>query len=315
MQEKLKTAAAEPPAGELQLARLLDHGDPALVLDAVSRLFGESFPEEGFAPVRAVFGAVARLYAGAFPGYRACNTEYHDYCHSLEVFSACARLLDGAALSGAALGEEDAADVLAAALLHDSGYIQAEGDLVGTGAKYTRSHVDRSAAFTLAHAAELGLPPERARRLARLILGTDLARPWEGLELRGPAERLAAAILAAADLLGQMADRAYLEKLLFLYYEFREAGIEGYSTAFDILKKTAGFYAAVEARLDGPLGAAAPFARAHFAARYGQDRDLYREAVSRQMAYLDGIMADDKANFRRKLKRLDLEAIERARTA
>ena len=30
---------------------------------------------------------------------------------------------------------------------------------------------------------------------------------------------------------------AYLEKLLFLYYEFVEAGIGGYNTAFDILRK------------------------------------------------------------------------------
>ena len=31
-----------------------------------------------------------------------------------------------------------------------------------------------------------------------------------------------------ADLVGQMSDRAYLEKLLFLYYEFKEAGFPGY---------------------------------------------------------------------------------------
>jgi hypothetical protein len=303
------------PAREPQLAELLDHGDPKKVLSAVESLFKKSFPTGAFAPVSTAFALAAKLFTGSFPGYRACNTEYHDYCHSLEVFSACSRLIDGAILSGLGVAESTAVDILVAALLHDSGYIQASDDLSGTGAKYTRSHVDRSAAFAVGQAGAFGLEPDRAQRLARLILGTDLARPWEGLELRDEAERLDAVILAAADLLGQMADRAYLEKLLFLYFEFREAGIAGYATAFDILKKTAGFYKGTVARLDGPLGAASGFARAHFAARYGVDRDLYREAIERQMAYLDGIMADDKANFRHKLKRLDLEAIERERHA
>ena len=87
-----------------------------------------------------------------------------------------------------------------------------------------------------------------------MILATDLARPLESLVFEDEGERRGALALAAADLLGQMADRVYLEKLLFLYYEFREAGIVGYDSAFDILKKTAGFYESTKARLDGPLG-------------------------------------------------------------
>ena len=99
----------------------------------------------------------------------------------------------------------------------------------------------------------------------------------------------------------------------FCTTKFQEAGIQAYRTAFDILRKTAAFYESTRERLDGPLGEASWRARAHFARRYGIDRDLYREAVGRQMAYLDQIIADDSTNFRKKLKRLDLEAIERAR--
>ncbi len=306
-------SAAEPSCRvhEIEVADLQDYHKPREVFAAVADLFSKSFSNKDFSPIAKVFPIVGRLYEGRFPGYRACNTEYHDYCHVLEVFSACARLLDGAALSKAPFSATDAADVLVAALLHDAGYIQESADREGTGAKHTRAHVARSADFVRVHDAELGLDAGRAARIGRLILGTELGSRWEEIEFEDEDERLAAAILAAADLLGQMADRAYLEKLLFLYYEFREAGIEGYATAFDILKKTAGFYGLVKARLDGPLGAASAFARPHFAARLGVDRDLYREAIARQMAYLDSILADDKANFRSKLKRLDIEEIER----
>jgi len=297
----------------IDLASLLDHRKPRDVITAVQALFRSSFPKRDFAPVTAAFPLVAQLFEGTFTRYRACNTEYHDYVHSLEVFSTCARLIDGAMLSGALLSAIDAADLLVAALVHDSGYIQEEGDLVGTGAKYTGTHVARSAAFIERQAADFGLAPDRAARIARLVLGTELSTPWDALPFADDVERLAGSILAAADLLGQMSDRAYLEKLLFLYYEFREAGFDGYATAFDILRKTAGFYASVQARLDGPLGAASVFSQAHFGARHGVDRDLFRAAIERQMSYLDSILADDKLNFRRKLKRLDLEAVERRR--
>lgn len=113
-------------------------------------------------------------------------------------------------------------------------------------------------AFALLEARAFGLAPESAACISRIIPGTDLGRPWETLSFDSEKERIATEILAAADLLGQMADRAYLEKLLFLYYEFREAGIGGYDSTFDILKKTAGFYASTKNRQRTRLGMSVP---------------------------------------------------------
>jgi len=104
-----------------------------------------------------------------------------------------------------------------------------------------------------------------------------------------------------------MADRAYLEKLLFLYYEFKEAGFAGYDTEFDILRKTMGFYSLTMDRLDGEFHGVRGLVRAHFAERWGTDADLYDEAMGRQMAYLQTILDDATTNFRKKLKRMDLE--------
>jgi hypothetical protein len=208
-----------------------------------------------------------------------------------------------------------AVETLIAALLHDVGYVQESNDVEGTGAKYTKTHVSRSVAFTAKHAAQFGLDPEQAERIGQLITGTDLAIPWDKLPYGKEDARLSAAILAAADLLGQMADRAYLEKLLFLYYEFREAGFGGYDSAFDILRKTSAFYLGTKERLDKTLGSASYAARRHFAVRFGLDRDLYRDAIAMQMSYLDSIMQDDSVNFRQRLRRIDLESAEIAEKA
>ena len=114
-------------------------------------------------------------------------------------------------------------------------------------------------------------------------------------------------VLASADLVGQISDRKYLEKLLFLYYEFKEAGFPGYDTEFDMLRKTIGFYEMTIARLDVELEGVRSSARKFFAERHGIDRDLYAEAMDNQMDYLRGILDDESTNFRKKLKRMDLE--------
>jgi hypothetical protein len=296
-----------------QLSILVDAAKPRSILTDARRFYKLSYPKSDFGLVDKAFILSKRLYDGRFPGYLACAVEYHDHAHCVSVFAAASRLLDGCELSGLVVGPEHAAETLVAALLHDVGYIREEGDIRGSGAQYTKVHVGRSAAFVRRHASAFGLGEAGAESVARMILATDLAIEWEDFAFMEEGERLGAEILAAADILGQMADRLYLEKLLFLYYEFREAGISGYDTAFDILRKTAGFYESTKERLDGRLGGVSGKARRHFSARYGIDRDLYREAIERQMAYLGSILADDTTNFRTKLKRMDLAAIESRR--
>lgn len=108
-----------------------------------------------------------------------------------------------------------------------------------------------------------------------------------------------------------MADRTYLEKLLFLYYEFREADFPGYDTEFDILRKTLGFYESTKIRLFETLNNASNYAYEHFESRYGVKKNLYMESIQRQIDYLQSIIDDDSANFRTKLKRLDLDEVSR----
>jgi hypothetical protein len=290
---------------ELQLARIADSRDFAAVLSETLKIYRFHYPETGAERLEARQQLVESVYAGRFPGYRRCLVEYHDLRHTMDVLLATARLLDGYNLGGRPLPQDLADGMLSAALLHDAGYVQEEWDTEGTGAKYTREHEQRSVDFMLANAPAFGIDKAALAVLTRMIQATDLKLDFAQIPYASDAERTAGAMLGSADLLGQMADREYLEKLLFLYYEFREAGIADYQTEFDILRKTRGFYEATRKRLEATLLGVQELARAHFRARFGEDRNLYVVAIERQIAYLDGIIADSSSNFRHKLHRGD----------
>ena len=100
-----------------------------------------------------------------------------------------------------------------------------------------------------------------------------------------------------------MSDRAYLEKLIFLYYEFREAGIQGFDTEFDILKKTVDFYKMMKKQLVDTYMNTYVDVIYHFERRFRIDHNLYLEAIDNQIAYLHEIIKDESTNFRHKLKR------------
>jgi len=119
-------------------------------------------------------------------------------------------------------------------------------------------------------------------------LNTDLRT----LSFSDPDVELCGKMLGAADILGQMADRTYLEKLLFLYHEFKEAGLSGYESERDLLEKTLGFYDMIRKRLAGDLSGVDRYLRPHFMDRYGVDQNLYEEAVEKNIAYLRQVLGN-----------------------
>ncbi|HNX22892.1 MAG TPA: hypothetical protein PKG60_02510 [Spirochaetota bacterium] len=295
-------------SGKNQLALILDSDNPEAVINEVQTIFFHNYRLESFEKVEVAFNHIISLFTGNFKGYRKCNTEYHDLKHTHDAFLASARLIDGKNISTGVYSERKAVNLLLAALLHDTGYIQEESDTEGTGAKYTTVHVKRSIEFTEKNAAVFQLSGNEVSEISSLIACTGLKSDYIST-LTGEA-RDGGCILGTADLIGQMSDRAYLEKLLFLYYEFNEAGMEGFDTTFDILRKTLAFYESTMDRLDNTLQKSYDFARYHFEARLGIDENLYMTAIEKQMNYLKTIINDESTNFRNKLKRLNVEEIE-----
>ena len=107
----------------------------------------------------------------------------------------------------------------------------------------------------------------------------------------------------AADLLAQMADRLYLEKLLFLYHELREAKVGDYEGELDLLRKTIDFYDFVGQRLKRILNAADRYMKSHLASRWGIQRNLYKEAIQKHENFLRQILKNRGSDPRDSLKR------------
>lgn len=134
---------------EYDVTNQVDTTDPAAVSFEVAQIY-ESIYQSAFpSGVLRAFADVGRLYRGEFPGYHACETEYHDLQHILEVTLAMARLMDGCARSVRArvMNEHLFQVGIVAALFHDIGYLRRVGDDKRHGAEYTRTHVGRGAAF------------------------------------------------------------------------------------------------------------------------------------------------------------------------
>ena len=287
----------------IQLSQLIESPDPDVIMKEVERVFSYHYPSKLFNRIHHNYIILKKLFDGNFPGYKACNTRYHDLFHTLEALLTTVRLMDGYNIKNEPLSVRLAEDLLNATLLHDTGYIQEDTDYVGTGAKYTTSHVERSIQFLKKNYEAFEIDRDDIEIFVDLIQCTGLMVKLETVPFSSTEEKLAGCILGTADLLGQMSDRQYLEKLIFLYYEFKEAGVKGFNTEFDLVRKTVDFYAITMKRLSESYLNVYLFAQDHFEKRFGIDRNLYMVAIDRHMEYLHKIMADNTTNFRHKLKR------------
>lgn len=287
----------------VQFSQLVDMFSPAAVLEEVKNIFINSYPVAEFGPVRQVFADFIRLYDGKYPGYHACNTNYHDKMHITDALLAMARLIDGHNAGPKKLPVRVARLGLIAAIFHDAGFIKSVHDSKGTGAKYTLTHVDRSIHFVRAYFRKHGFPAKDAAAVAGMILCTELSQPVEKVRFNSPGEKQAALMLGAADLLGQMASRCYLERLLVLYREFREGHVKGYSSELELLRKTLDFSKYIDKRLAVTLRGVERCARGHFKKRYRLDRDLYRESMEQQLDYLRNTVLRHPDKYRAFLRR------------
>ena len=121
--------------------------NPQDVLAEVKKIILLMFREFEFNQFEQTFGDILKLFNGDYPGYRRCNTLYHDLNHTMDCLLVTTKLIHGAFLNGIIFDRRDVTLGLISALMHDTGYIQAVDDDTGTGAKYTVCHIQRSIEF------------------------------------------------------------------------------------------------------------------------------------------------------------------------
>jgi hypothetical protein len=290
-----------PPSAEITI--LFNNNDPVIVWGKVHDTICLFSPHYNFTLIQTVYNDVVRLFHGEYPGYCVIRTLYHDLSHTLEVFMCGVRLMHGVHLSGDRLSDNEITLIMVAMLMHDVGYAQLEGEENGTGAQYTQTHIYRGIDFMRLYFSKKEMPTEMAEAITGMILGTEHTKPFSRIEFNDERARMLARIVATADITGQMADRAYLEKLLFLYLEFKEAHLGSYKSTYELLSKTNHFYEETRKKLDGALGGIYRNLEFHFNETLGERKNYYLESIEKNMEYLKKVLAQDEATYLTMLKR------------
>ncbi|QJR14829.1 HD domain-containing protein [Usitatibacter palustris] len=293
---------------EFDVTNRINTTDPVCVRMEVVRIYRSLYSRPQATALASAFDDVSRMYHGEYDGYTACDTEYHDLQHILEVTLAMARLLDGYERSrgdGAAIGERLFQLGVICALFHDVGYIRKRNDKRHKrGAEYTTRHVSRGARFLKGYLPTIGLD-EFADVAGSIVHFTGYERPVSTIRVPAPIYKLLGSLLGSADIIAQMSDRCYLEKCRDrLFPEFVAGGITRkqtgkgeivvFASAEDLVRKTPAFYQTASRRLDVELGGAYQYAKTHF----GGD-NLYMDAVKQNIRFAERIGSANELTLRR----------------
>ncbi|NVM25713.1 MAG: hypothetical protein HWN70_07335 [Desulfobacterales bacterium] len=289
-----------------QIACLVNMEDPQSVLEEVKTVVSIMIPDFDFEPLNRTFRDVVSLFHGQYPGYRKCNTAYHDLKHTTDALLAMARLIHGAMVNEQVFSEKDVDLGLISALLHDTGYIQTMDEDVGTGARFTLTHISRSILFMERYLSENGYSREDIESCRAILECTGLNVKIGEIDFGSAQIEMLGKMVGTADMLGQMADRTYLEKLPLLYHEFREGNVPGFESELDLLKETPGFHEMTIERFEHELGGVKRYMRDHFRVRWGIDEDLYMTSVENKIKYLNYVLENHEDDYREHLRRGNL---------
>ena len=274
------------------------------VREAVEELCHATWQDFPFEPLTRAFDQFDRMFAGNVPDYYGVDTVYHDRQHTLDVTLALARLVAGHDRThGPAeqLGAERAAAGLIIGLFHDVGYLRRKDDSdYRHGAELTRIHVSRGAEFLADYLPRIQLSGW-APVAREIIHYTGYEVPFDRIVVADPKDRTLGHLIGTADMIGQMADRCYLEKCRDrLYPEFVLGGMAlpissnggrqvRYASGLDVLRQTPEFVEETRSkRLDGAFGGAYH----HVEALYG-GHNPYMDMIERNLGYLNRVLRSE----------------------
>jgi hypothetical protein len=286
---------------EIKLKALAYLENPLEFLKETEEIVSLMLPEIDFYLMQKVFEDIENLFGGKYPGYQGCNTQYHDLNHTLHCLVVMARLMHGAFINGINFNENYVTLGLISALMHDTGYIQSSDDNRGTGGKYTLVHIKRSIEFMENYFNQRKYSLRDFMFCRNCLKCTGINIKIDEIQFESYEHKIVGKILGTADLIGQMADRDYLEKLKFLYKEFQEGGISIYYSELDLVKSTPDFWEFTKQRFASEYGNVDRYLRDHFRVLWGIDRDLLREVIERNIKYLNFILEYHEADYQRYL--------------
>ena len=196
------------------LFSLIDMGSHQDVWREAVTVIGLFTPTNHSRRIADVFSHTVELFRGRVKGYQKCGSGYHDLRHTTDVFIALVRLLHGMHIDGSAVPHKLLEPLLTAALLHDSGYLLRDSE-TPSQTNPIGIRIERSLEYAGQYLGGAGFSAEEIETVQGLIKATSISVDFGALGVSGPVKAAAKAIFIA-DLLGQMSDRIYLEKLLLL---------------------------------------------------------------------------------------------------
>lgn len=230
----------------------LDTSDSQAVGQCVAQLFATEFPAEDVSTISPWFAQVQRMFAGQYRNYQAMDTVYHDLDHTLQATLCWAQIIlrRQQVKVHPSVSASDFLTGMVAILFHDLGYLKDRKDMVGTGAKFTFVHEQRSCEIAQIYLREVGWSQERIGKVQHLISCTGPRAQIGSIPFADEVEKVLGAAVCTADYLGQMSDAKYVQKLPPLFQEFEEAdnyrGVPKekrlFQSADEILRKTPGFW-------------------------------------------------------------------------
>ena len=262
------------------------------ILKHIETIFKRNYKSKDIDPIKRIFDDVIDLFQGRWPGYQACDAQYHNLTHTFQTIPPFIEIIDGWNKSGQAprISKDFFRFGVIGVLLHDTGYIKTWDDLEGTGAKYTFTHMQRSIEFAHSYLTEIGFDEKSVNCILNIIGCTGVTLDLN-IHFLSDEERIVGYALGTADLLGQMSDEDYLDKIPILYKEFAEAyhyegidklknrGAAMINSAEDLVKGTPIFYEKVALTRFKLLGSMHDYAKGH----YGTAENPYLVAIEHNM--------------------------------
>ena len=267
---------------------------PRATEEAVSSIYMGMFPDGDSEFVKQAFQWADLFFTGKAGDYLPIDARYHDFEHTLQGTLCLVRLLLGRHEANVqpTLSQKGFELGLLAILFHDTGYLKKRDDTEGTGAKYTPTHVMRSADVVREFLSSKGWSDEDVTAMQNMIRCTGVNVELKAIPFQSDEERMVGYALSTADLLGQMAAADYVGKLPVLYAEFAEAAkVEGadagrvcpFASAEDMMRKTPVFWEGyVLPKLELDFGGLYKF----LSKPYPDGPNGYLQQVERNMAML-----------------------------
>jgi hypothetical protein len=230
---------------------------PELAAEALSALIAD-FMRSRFGSEAELCELVPSIARTALECIGNSDALYHNIEHTMLVTLVGHDIMRGRGLHSH-MTADDYSHVIIACLTHDIGYVRGilknddeDGYAINSAGKKMKPprgssdaallqhHVDRSKLFVMERMQ--GMELLDAARIARAIEGTRFpsSMPAEVEQIDEEA-----ALVRAADLIGQLGDPHYIRKANALYHEFEEAGLNrqlGYQSPADLVNKYPQFY-------------------------------------------------------------------------